>query len=140
VHAFTHCPSTHESPAGHSLAKWQTFAGAVQTPPAQTSPSEQSLVAVQEHGPLVPPHAWQWLSMQRCPAPPQSAFVVHSLGVPASWPGATHNPEEQTVPLSHVSDVWQLFAQPLDVQTEPDAQLALPVHAGGAGGVAVVQP
>jgi len=59
-----------------SLENWQVLAGAVQLPPAHTSPFEQSLFDAHGQGPFVPPQAWHVESTQTA-VPVQSDFVVH---------------------------------------------------------------
>jgi hypothetical protein len=43
--------------------------GGVHSPPAHTLPPEQSLVAAQGQGPLVPPQVMHWLCQHSCEAP-----------------------------------------------------------------------
>jgi hypothetical protein len=79
-----HWPSAQTFPSAHSLEYLQTFCGAVHLPATQVSPPEQSTVAVQGHGPAVPPQASHLLSTQALPSP-QSAFVVHSTVLGGSF-------------------------------------------------------
>ena len=78
VQLATHCPSTQSllPSLPHSLENLQALVGAVQDPPAQTSPLLQSVEAVQGHGPLVPPQASHWFAMHMLPLA-QSVLVVH---------------------------------------------------------------
>ena len=57
VQVVTHCPFAHVLPSAHSLENLQVFDGAVQVPPAQVSPFEQSAEEAQGQGPSVPPQA-----------------------------------------------------------------------------------
>lgn len=140
VQDATHWLSTQRRPlVPQSLENWQVFAGAVQLPPAHTSPFEQSPFDVQGQGPFVPPHAWQVESTQTA-VPVQSAFVVHWIAPPASVPGALHAPAWHVVPFGQSLVCWQLFSQPTAVHTWPVGHCDAPVHAEAGGGVTVLQP
>lgn len=115
------------------------FAGAVQLPPAQTSPFEQSVFDAHGQGPFVPPHAWQVESTQIA-VPVQSDFVVHWIAPPASVPGALHAPAWHVVPRGQSLDCWQLFSQPAAVHTWPVGHCEAPVHDVAEGGVTVLHP
>ena len=138
LQSATHWPSAHTLFCPHSLEYLQRFDVAVQSQPEQDSLLAQSADDAQAHGPLVPPHAWH-LPPMHCELGPQSFFVVHSTGVGLVL-GAAQMPLVQTVPLGHSASTLHCTEQPLLVQTCPEGQLELPVHAWLDGGFTVVQP
>jgi len=89
-------------------------------------------------GPALPPHAWQTPATHVPPA--QSAFVVQSFLGPGSTVGAAQRPLLQTSPCWQGTESEHVCVQPPAVQTEPGAQLALPVHALCVGGATLEQP
>jgi len=163
-----HAPATHDSPLAQSLVElhghgpllpphaWQWFAThalplpqsafelqpfGVHAPATQTSPAFlQSLCCAHGHaGWPLPPHAWQPLFTHALPAP-QSAFVEHSFGVPASCPGGAQSPAWQTVPRAQSESDWHVCSHPELVHTDPVGQLELPVHGCGFPGLTGEQP
>ena len=103
-HPATHCPLSQILPGLQSLEYLHVSLGGVHEPPAQTRPPVQSMVVVQGHGPLDPPHGWHWFATQALPEP-QSAFVVHGLGVGGWLPGGTQRPDLQTSPCGQSASV-----------------------------------
>ena len=100
-HPATHWPSAQISFAAQSLVYLQMSAGGVHAFAMQTLPPVQSEVAVQGHGPFVPPHAWQRFATQADPLE-QSAVVLQPFGVQA--------PETQTPPVVQSAVVVQVHA------------------------------
>jgi hypothetical protein len=164
-----HCPFTHTRSRfcesfPHWLENWQVFEGAVQVPAWHVRPPEQSVDTLHGHGPFDPPHAVHAPEVHALPAPhcwndvhdwgggathlfamqtllfPQSLSAVHSIGVPASAPGAAQSFPLQTVPCGHSDDAVQVCMQPTLVHTEPLLQPVEPVHGCGVGATSVWQP
>jgi hypothetical protein len=127
LHSARHWPSAHTLPAPHSLENLQRFDCETHRFCWQTSPLAQSVDAEQGQGPFVPPHAWHLPDTHALPAP-QSARVVHSFDAGGSPVGAAHNPFRQTSPFWQSVSAEQVVVQPWSVQTEPGAQLVLPVQ------------
>jgi hypothetical protein len=152
LHEGTHAPSAQTSPEAHWLEYWQAFDAAVHAPPTQACPVAHSAFVVQAHGPSVPPQLGpaSWPPSVVLPAPAsvatqtcasqakpvsQSAFVVHSTGVPGDVPGAVQYPDVQTVPWGQVALVLQPCSHPFVVHVSPLGQSFEPLQAvvPGAG-------
>jgi hypothetical protein len=71
---------------------------------------------------------------------PQSLFVEHSTGDPASSAGGTHESPLQTVPFGHFMLLVQFWTHPLVVQVVPLAQSLSLVQGTLEGGVTAEQP
>ena len=138
-HFVRHCPSAQTLDTPHSLEYLHVFWVGVQLPPTHVRPSPQSVDTVQLHGPSMPPQVWQVPPLQAWPDA-QSLLVEHSFTGPGSVPGAVQTSALHFSPLGHGAPPAQLVAQPVEVQTEPAPQLAVPVHAARAGGVTDAQP
>jgi hypothetical protein len=136
----THAPSAQILLSPHSLEYLHVFEVAVHAPATQLNPSEQSLVAVQGHGPLVPPQASHLPSEVQVLPLAQSAFVVHCLVAPASVPGAEQTAPWQVSPFGQFASFSQDVAQPVAVQTDPDAQSIIPVQLACVGGATGEHP
>jgi hypothetical protein len=137
-----HCPSAQTFPLSHSLENLQVFAGAVHDPATQAWPLAQSAAAVagvHGQGPERPPHDSQVPAAHALPTP-QSLFVVQSFFVPGSVPGAAQRLVLQISPFAQGTPSEHVVVQPAAVQTDPGAQLEVPVHAVFAGGATVEQP
>jgi hypothetical protein len=134
LHPGTHWPSAQTRFSAQSLVYVHVSAGGVHALATHTSPPVQSLVAVQGHGPFVPPHAWQWLATHAEPLE-QSLVVLQPFGVQA--------PDTQTPPVVQSDVVVQLHAglEPphathwLDTHVWPDAQSVGSVHSTVVPGV-----
>jgi hypothetical protein len=134
-----HSPSAQTFPASHSLENLHAFCCDVHDPPTQAWPLEQSVAAVQGHGPAVPPHAWQLPETHALPSP-QSVFVVHSFFAPGSVEGAEQTPALHTSPFGQEPSSEHTVAHPVCVQTWPCPQLDVPVHGLCDGAAIFVQP
>jgi hypothetical protein len=134
-----HCPSAQILLPPHSLEYLHAFWAAVQAPATQVRPPEQSAVAVQGHGPEVPPHDSHVPALHALPSP-QSALVEHSFFGPGAVPGAEQRPAWHVSPFGQVASVEQALVQPVAVQMDPAPQLAFPVQLGWAGERTGAQP
>jgi hypothetical protein len=112
---------------------WQVFCVAVQAPAMHCCPLAQSLEAVHGHGPLDPPHAWQWLATHTWPLV-QSAFVVQPFGVHV--PATQRSPAVvQSLCCVHGHAAWPLpphASHLFATHVLPLPQSVLVVHSIGA--------
>jgi len=111
----------------------------VQAPETHTPPVVQSVVVVQVHAGFEPPHAVQVLATHVWPEP-QSLGCVHWTVPPGVVPGATHDPEVQTVPCGQSLLDWHVCVHPLVVHSCPVGHPFELVHGGDVGGEIVLQP
>jgi hypothetical protein len=140
VQLVRHWPSAHTFPAPHSLEYVHVSSFGVHAPETQTSPPAQSAAFAHGHGPALPPQASHFPAAHALPSP-QSAFVVHSTGAPASVPGAAQTPPApQASPFGQSAFAAQIERHPVAVQVSPAWQLVLPVQVGCAGALAREQP